>query len=103
MFGGTRGKFNAMDLLSDREERQRMRGGMGRRRGLGGGRSSGLSSRGGRDPVIQDFGSVRDWNARKAGGGRTGGNTLGDDTNNRYDDRGMGGPAPFPGGTYILC
>ena len=25
MFGGTRGKFNAMDLLSDREERQRMR------------------------------------------------------------------------------
>lgn len=97
MFGGTRGKFNAMDLLNDREERQRMRsmgGNDGRRRLGGGGRSRGLSGRDGRDPVTQgDFGSVNDWNARRAGGGRTGGNN---------DGRGMGGPAPFPGGMYSM-
>ena len=32
MFGGTRGKFNAMDMLADREERQRFRDGGRRRR-----------------------------------------------------------------------
>ncbi|KAL7531383.1 hypothetical protein ACHAXR_004010 [Thalassiosira sp. AJA248-18] len=75
MFGGTRGKFNAMDLLSDREERQRMRGG-GMMGGSGGRRMGGraLNRRGSGSSdysVIQDFGSVRDWNARKAGQGRT--------------------------------
>lgn len=77
MFGGTRGRFNAMDLLRDREERQRRYrnyesdydgGGGGRRR-----------RRGGNDSVIQDFGSVRDWDARKNGRGRVGGDLVGDD------------------------
>lgn len=95
MFGGTRGKFNAMDLLQDREQRQLMREGGGRRR---------MGRRTGADPVVQDFGSVRDWNARKQGGGRTGGDAVGDDygrPNFGYDSsfggRGVG-PAPFPGG-----
>ncbi|KAL3816347.1 hypothetical protein ACHAXA_011447 [Cyclostephanos tholiformis] len=85
MFGGTRGKFNAIDLLRDREERQRRY----RRDYDGdyddGGGGSGNSSRrrrrrrGGSDPVIQDFGSVRDWDARKNGRGRVGGDAVGDD------------------------
>mmetsp|Transcript_19283 Transcript_19283/g.41829 ORF Transcript_19283/g.41829 Transcript_19283/m.41829 type:complete len:739 (-) Transcript_19283:197-2413(-) len=111
MFGGTRGKFNAMDLLNDREERQRIRGGgegrrmrgNGNRRMRGGGRG-GLSTRSGKGPVIQDFGSVRDWNDRKTGQGRAGGEAVGDDSDRPnygydagYNDGMMGGPAPFPG------
>ena len=86
MFGGTRGKFNALDLLSDREERQRMRhdyddgnGRMMRRRG-----NSGTRRTGARDPIIQDFGNVRDWDARKNGQGRTGGDAVGDDNDRPY-------------------
>lgn len=93
MFGGTRGKFNAMDLLSDREERQRMRYGGGG----GGGRMTRRSGkRTGQDPIIQDFGDVRDWNASKQGGGRVGGDAVGDDNGRPYFgyDR---EPAPFPG------
>ncbi len=85
MFGGTRGKFNAVDLLRDREERQRFRGGgyndSDRRRRM----PPSSSSRSGRDSVIQDFGSVQDWNARKTGRGRTGGDAVGDDVVNRLD------------------
>ena len=98
MFGGTRGKFNAMDLLSDREERQRLREGGGMMRPRRRGRRTGM------DPVVQDFGSVRDWNASKMGGGRTGGDAVGDDRGRpnfgydaSFDGRGVG-PAPFPGG-----
>jgi len=53
--------------------------------------------------VIQDFGSVGDWNSRKAGGGRTGGHTVGDDDGRPdygYDTLnfdGERGPDPFPG------
>jgi hypothetical protein len=82
MFGGTRGRFNAMDLLRDREERQRRyRGGYedDYDGGRGNGRRGSTSRRrrrGGDDPVIQDFGSVRDWNARKNGRGRVGGDAV---------------------------
>jgi hypothetical protein len=93
MFGGTRGRFNAMDLLRDREERQRRyrRGYEGDYDGGRGGRGNRRRSRrGGDDPVIQDFGSVRDWNARKNGRGRVGGDAVGDDV--------VGNRAfPFPG------
>ena len=114
MFGGTRGKFNALDLLSDREERQRMRhdyddyrgyddgdGRMRRRRGNRGSRRTGT-----RDPIIQDFGNVRDWDARKNGQGRTGGDAVGDDNDRPYygydaavsNGDVMDGPVlPFPG------
>ena len=81
MFGGTREKFNAVDLLRDREERQRFRGGYNdseRQRRMPPRSSS-------RDSVIQDFGSVQDWNARKTGRGRTGGDAVGDDVVNRFD------------------
>lgn len=95
MFGGTRGKFNAVDLLRDREERQRYYRGSGggynnneRRRRIPPG-----STRSGRDSVIQDFGSVQDWNARKTGRGRAGGDAVGDDVvvnrldfDSRFDD-----------------
>jgi len=105
MFGGTRGKFNAMDMLRDRDERQRMRGGGGGRMQRGGG-GRGLSRRTGQDPVVQDFGSVGDWNDRKQGRGRSGGNAMGDDRdrpNYGYESSfdnggpGVGGPVPFPG------
>ena len=117
MFGGTRGKFNALDLLSDREERQRMRhdyddyrgyddgdGRMRRRRGNSGTRRTGT-----RDPIIQDFGNVRDWDARKNGQGRTGGDAVGDDNDRPYYgydaavsngdvmDDDIGPVLPFPG------
>ena len=117
MFGGTRGKFNALDLLSDREERQRMRhdyddyrgyddgdGRMRRRRGNSGSRRTGT-----RDPIIQDFGNVRDWDARKNGQGRTGGDAVGDDNDRPYYgydaavsngdvmDDDIGPVLPFPG------
>lgn len=68
MFGGTRGKFNAMDLLNDREARQNM---IMKRRSLRGKRV--------RDPVVQDFGNVNDWNARKMGTSSLGGKDVGDD------------------------
>lgn len=93
MFGGTRGKFNAVDLLRDREERQRYYRGDGGGGGGGGYNDSGRrrrmppSSRSGRDSVIQDFGSVQDWNARKTGRGRAGGDAVGDDVVNRLDSR----------------
>ena len=83
MFGGTRGKFNAVDLLRDREERQRYYRGSGRRIPSS---SSSSRSGGSRDSVIQDFGSVQDWNARKTGRGRTGGDAVGDDVVNRRRD-----------------
>ena len=86
MFGGTRGKFNAVDLLRDREERQRYYRGSGYDDNDGRRRRIAPSSRsGGRDSVIQDFGSVRDWNARKIGQGRTGGDAVGDDVVDRLD------------------
>jgi hypothetical protein len=91
MFGGTRGKFNAMDLLRDREERQRRYRDYGSDYDGGGGMRR-RTRRGGNDPVIQDFGSVRDWDARKNGRGRAGGDAVGDDI--------VGGgrrPYPFPG------
>ena len=99
MFGGTRGKFNALELLRDREERQERRRMRREREGLNGdgrriGRSSGLSrnnrrsSRGrwAKDPVIQDFGEVDDWDSRKRGLGRPGGSDVGDDTNFSLED-----------------
>jgi hypothetical protein len=89
MFGGTRGKFNAVDLLRDREERQRYYradGGGGGYSDSGRRRRMPPSSRSGRDSVIQDFGSVQDWNARKTGRGRAGGDAVGDDVVNRLDD-----------------
>ena len=86
MFGGTRGKFNALDLLRDREERQRRR----RMRDM---------RRGGRDPVIQDFGDVgAEWDAKKFGKGRTGGDLTSDDQTFIEDElRGGHMPPPFPG------
>lgn len=90
MFGGTRGKFNALDLLRDRDERQQRR--MMRE-----------MRRGGRDPVIQDFGNAgSDWDAKKFGKGRTGGDLTSDDQM-FVDDEIRGGmpppppPRPFPG------
>eukprot|EP00804_Cyclotella_cryptica_P021370 CCRYP_016772-RA/>CCRYP_016772-RA protein AED:0.03 eAED:0.03 QI:673/1/1/1/0.5/0.66/3/167/499 len=77
MFGGTRGKFNAMELLRDRELRQQrqrtdmMRGEGGSRRSLRGKRAF--------DPAVQDFGDVREWNARKMGTSPAGGKGVGDD------------------------
>jgi len=77
MFGGTRGKFNALDLLRDREERQQRR--MMRE-----------MRRGGRDPVIQDFGDAgADWDAKKFGKGRTGGDLASDDQRFVADEMGM--------------
>lgn len=67
MFGGTRGKFNAMALLSDREMRQQA----GNKRSLRGKRSY--------DPAIQNFGDVREWNDRKMGTSPAGGKEVGDD------------------------
>ena len=86
MFGGTRGKFNALDLLRDRDERQQRR--MMRE-----------MRRGGRDPVIQDFGDAgSDWDAKKFGKGRTGGDLTSDDQRFVADDMGrMPPPPPFPG------
>ena len=97
MFGGTRGRFNALDLLRDREERQRQRqrqylgdnyyddddideydddynDGGGRRRN-----NNNYRRRRGNDSIIQDFGTVRDWDTRKNGRGRVGGDAIGDD------------------------
>ncbi|KAL3797426.1 hypothetical protein HJC23_010552 [Cyclotella cryptica] len=77
MFGGTRGKFNAMELLRDRELRQQrqrtdmMRGEGGSKRSLRGKRAF--------DPAVQDFGDVREWNARKMGTSPAGGKGVGDD------------------------
>ncbi|KAL7449366.1 hypothetical protein ACHAWC_003898 [Mediolabrus comicus] len=86
MFGGTRGKFNALDLLRDREEREQRR----RMRDM---------RRGGRDPVIQDFGNAgADWDAKKFGKGRTGGDLTSDDQT--FMENGVRGgmpPPPFPG------
>ena len=65
MFGGTRGKFNAMSLLRDREIRQQ------NKRSMRGKRSY--------DPAIQDFGDVREWNERKMGTSPAGGKDVGDD------------------------
>lgn len=88
MFGGARGKFNALDLLRDREEREQRR----RMRDM---------RRGGRDPVIQDFGNAGvDWDVKKFGKGRTGGDLTSDDqTFMENGVRGGGGmpPPPFPG------
>ena len=87
MFGGTRGKFNAMDLLRDRDERQQRRMMRDMRRG-------------GRDPVIQDFGNAgSDWDTKKFGKGRTGGDLTSDDQRFMADEmRGMPPPGrPFPG------
>jgi len=89
MFGGTRGKFNALDLLRDRDERQQRR--MMRE-----------MRRGGRDPVIQDFGNTgSDWDSKKFGKGRTGGDLTSDDQRFIADEmRGMPlppPPRPFPG------
>ena len=67
MFGGTRGKFNAMSLLHDREVRQEQN----RRRSLRGRQLY--------DPAIQNFGDVREWNERKMGTSPAGGNGVGDD------------------------
>ena len=64
MFGGTRGKFNAMSLLRDREMRQSQRSLRGKRS---------------YDPAIQNFGDVGDWNARKMGTSPAGGKEVGDD------------------------
>lgn len=92
MFGGTRGKFNALDLLRDREERQQRRM-MREMRRRGGGRNSD-------NPVIQDFGDVgADWDAKKFGKGRSGGDLTSDDQRFMVDEmRGMPRPPrPFPG------
>lgn len=93
MFGGTRGKFNAMDLLRDREERQRRYRDYGSDYDGGGGGMRRRRRRGGNDPVIQDFGSVRDWDARKNGRGRVGGDAVGDDVVGGGRRRSF----PFPG------
>jgi hypothetical protein len=68
MFGGTRGKFNAMALLRDREMRQQQQM---NRRSLRGKRSY--------EPAIQNFGDVREWNERKMGNSPAGGKDVGDD------------------------
>ena len=88
MFGGTRGKFNALDLLRDRDERQQRRMMRDMRRG-------------GRDPVIQDFGDAgSDWDSKKFGKGRTGGDLTSDDQSFVADemrDIPPPPPRPFPG------
>ena len=105
MFGGTRGRFNALDLLRDREERQRLRQRQYRGdnyyddddyyddeyNGGGDRRRNNSIRRRGNDSIIQDFGTVRDWDIRKNGRGRVGGDAVGDDIINS-----RGGTFPFP-------
>ncbi len=89
-----------MDLLRDREERQRRYCDYGGDYDGGGGGSTSRwrrGRRGGNNPVIQDFGSVHHWYVRKNGRGRSGKGAVGDNV------VGVGGPFHLPGDVPPPC